>query len=122
MSDRKLSKLIARLGSTYEGEQIAALEALRRRLEETGRDFTDLALLVEQADITEGVHPADTEEEIDLRRVVRECIGFELYRDEKELDFLETLKRWVNRGNSPSEKQRKWLFDIYSRKEAEGGR
>jgi hypothetical protein len=94
-----LDKLIRRLGSNYDGERLATVQAIDRVLKTAGRDWHDLADAV--------TRPGD-----DWRAMRDACLDQSMRLRDREREFLISLKKW--RGDI-TERQLRWLNGIYER-------
>lgn len=98
-----LGKLIRRLGSDHDGEIVATVYAIRRKLELEGRDLHDLA-----NQITARMGPPVT----DWRAMTRYCAERQDQLTMRELNFIISIARW----RCPlTNKQSQWLTAIYER-------
>ncbi|MBN1461692.1 MAG: hypothetical protein JXA57_19340 [Armatimonadetes bacterium] len=117
----KLSKLVALLGSDQEGEQVAAVEAMRRVLARAGLDFNDLAAAV--GGEAELIEPpiAHTQRPPVYRNptppafwnlMATEILALASDDDlnETERAFLDNMTRW---WGGASEKQLRWLDRLH---------
>lgn len=108
---RKLSKLIPRLASDYDGEVVATARAIERILSASGLTWHDLADRV-SPEPTPGF---DYDTANEYHRLANELIEREAWNTEKEHDFLLNVQAWTATGRRPSEKQRRWIECIAER-------
>jgi hypothetical protein len=137
----RVGKLLRLLGSDKEGEMLAATAALRRTLHGAGADLHDLAESIEgtangkkfteedaqkiyqagvedgrrEAEANTGFHSVD-DDGPPWHAIAQECAErLDRMRDERERQFVQDMVRRTVRGGTPTEKQAKWLRDIYTR-------
>lgn len=104
----KLDPLIRRLASSHDGEIVATVRALERRLRAERFDLNDLAETVRQQ-----APPLAPQEPQPAWRAMRSCCLQHRSRlSARELEFLTSLSRW--RGKL-TPKQSVWLQSIYDR-------
>jgi hypothetical protein len=112
-----IARLIRLLGSDQDHETLGAARALRRVLGSAGLDLHDLASTFELS-VRRGVPQvapqtasSDTADHLadEIFRLQRERPGL---LSAKELEFVRSMKMW---RREPTERQKDWLFDIYSR-------
>lgn len=97
----RLAKLCGMFGSDHDGERAAAAAALANQLVRAhGLTWGDVIVL-----------PATTTN-ADWQRMATWCQAHHQQFNAKELDFIRTMLTW--RGE-PSEKQIKWLVDLFIR-------
>jgi hypothetical protein len=130
----KLSKLIRMLSSDRDGEIVAAVHGIRRTLQGAGCDIHDLANAItkpatkgssdraktngntDKTTRTNGGHQQQHHKEADWHSIARACqANPNVYRGEREREFINDMVRRAAFGGDLSEKQKKWLLDIYSR-------
>jgi hypothetical protein len=108
-----VAKLLRLLGSDRDHETLGAARALGRVLGSAGLDLHDLARAFERAAYREAPQPASSDPADQLAdeifRLQRERPGL---LSAKELEFVRSMKMW---RREPTERQKDWLFDIYSR-------
>lgn len=104
-TDSKLQKLVAMLSSDHDGEVLNAARMIGRYLRTIGRDWNDVA-----AAIVLPPHAPNLPTDSDWRSLALALLSVGGLNT-TERDFL----RNMTRAESPSEKQRKWLADIYLR-------
>jgi len=138
----KLGKLLRLLGSNRDGEILGTVAALQRTLQGAGADWHDLAENIGKvngakfteedakeiyaAGVQDGRSAAEAERGVGFHNVddegppwhaiAQECAQhLDQLRDERERQFVQDMvRRTVHRGRL-SEKQAKWLRDIYTR-------
>lgn len=100
----RVGQLVRLLGSTSDGEALAACRALDRTLKQVGRDFHDLARVAE----THLAAPASERPTWQTRagNLLRLAAG---NLSKAEIDFLLSMSTWPS---PPSEKQARWLAAI----------
>jgi hypothetical protein len=133
-----LRQLICLLASDHpEDEQIrATIAAVKSTLDAAGLDADDLAEVIagkttpisELAAYSDGYQDgrfdtrraaaadADTgvvDWEPNLLKLTQFCLARGGRLNAKEIDFLETVERMIDRGHTLSPKQKQWLTDIY---------
>ncbi len=109
----RVGQLVRLLSSDKAGEVVAAAAALNRTLAGVGLDIHDLAAVVE-AGLGVPLVPDDSGE--DWRSIARFCRRRPDRLAEKEAGFVETILQY---RAPPTERQLKWLHDIYGRLKAE---
>ena len=97
----RIGKLIPRLASDHDGEVVATVRAIERTLKSAGRDWHDLARVLEPPELA----PTD------WRALARFCGSHQRLLSAREIDFLVSISRQIR----ISEKQDKWLRDIAAR-------
>jgi hypothetical protein len=108
---RRISLLIARLDSDYDGEVVAAARSIRRTLAANGYSLHDLVLLI-GGELSSGGASYRTMKWAEMVQAILEA-GW--CRNPSELDFVSTLERYAEAGKEPTEKQLRWLTLIYTR-------
>ena len=112
----RLDPLIRRLASDQPGEVLASVAAMKRQLAKVGLDFNDLAEMLTVPAVTH--HP-----EPDARgrgaQSYREAVDWLITikpgaLTEKERDFVLNMSDRLRLG-SPTEKQAKWIVDIFEK-------
>jgi hypothetical protein len=119
----KLSRVIPRLASNYDGEVIATAGAIDRVLKSDGADFHDLSGTIRLGAWGLSIVGPDEPEwspaswrfwilshRWDDRRTAREC------------QFLESMLTWIERRRPLSQKQRWWLEDLVDKIATSGAR
>lgn len=117
----KIARLIRLMGSHTPGEQIAAVEGLRRVLQAQSLDFNDLAAWIERMATQDAAEQVDDWMKV-ATTYLRQGEGVLAERD---MAFLRNVAAMAARGRPPSEGQQKWLYDISRKLEAarvRGGR
>ena len=126
----KLGKLLKLLSSPRDGEVVAAARAILRTLEGAGADIHELAERVEGRKLSQaemqriydkayrdgradaGFGSVDPPSFYEMACEIKHKANGRLR--EKEHEFVADMVRWCAR-REPSEKQAKWLHDIYCR-------
>lgn len=104
-TDSKLQKLVAMLASDQDGEVINAARMIGRYLRTIGRDWNDVA-----AAIVLPPQAPDLPIDSDWRSLALSLLSVRGLKA-IERDFLHNMTR----AEAPTEKQRKWLADLYLR-------
>jgi hypothetical protein len=105
----KLSALIPRLGSSFEGEVIATVRAIERTLAAAHQDWHDLARAVTPAP------PAQSSG--GLIDIARFCVSHADLLSDREYGFVQSMLTRLQQRDA-TEKQLKWLLDIRRKIEA----
>jgi cupin superfamily acireductone dioxygenase involved in methionine salvage len=98
----RLAKLCGMFGSDHDGERAAAAAKADQLIRERGLTWRDVILLPS----------ASSNLTSDWQRMAAYCQAHHPKLNAKELKFVRTMLNW--RGE-PSEKQAKWLTDIFVR-------
>jgi len=128
----RLAHLIRRLSSTFDGEVIATVCAIRRVLGASGHDLHDLAKIVEQGPVTEKPSQQENAKQNERKeRTKREWWPDEIIENAERLlqaswlsdwerGFLQSISEQASRryGFTLSEKQQA-KFDMLLRKDVE---
>jgi hypothetical protein len=135
---KRLGKLIRMLSSSNTAEVAATAGALMRTLREAGLDVHDLAAAVESADakmfseaqaheiyqraFDDGKRSVQkpTYSPPTWREIAEDCLDAIDQLRERDADFVRSVLLRIRIGEEPSEKQAKWLKDIYRRIPASG--
>ena len=137
----RLQQFIRLLSSDRDGEVVSAARAIIRTLAAAQLDIHALADAVGRSNaktytreevveiyrrgIADGRRKAEAESALMFRSVdepswsdiARECAARpKLLHDDREREFVDHMVRRLVHGGEPSEKQAKWLRDIYARK------
>jgi hypothetical protein len=102
----RLTKLLGLLSSDHDGERAAAGRKADQFVRSLGLSWSDI------------VFPSDAIADRDWHAMAAYCNRHSDQLTDKERDFIATMLEWRRR---PSEKQEKWLCDIYARLVSEGG-
>jgi hypothetical protein len=112
----KLSKLIPLLGSDQPGEVVAAATAIHGLLKKAGCDFHDLVAIIEKpspaARSRTDFHEPDRPE---IHVMAEFCCRHMAILKDKERLFVQQMQRNAALGWRISERQEKWLADIYTK-------
>jgi len=113
----KLSKLIPLLGSDQPGEVVAAATAIYRTLQSAGCDFHDLVAVIEKPSPAAGRSRRDFHSglEVDPLEMAEFCCRHMAILKDKERLFVQQMQRNAALGWRISERQEKWLADIYTK-------
>lgn len=114
----RLGPLVGKLGSPHEGEIVAAARAIGRQLERHGLGWNDLGAAI-AAEPVRVVYRDRAPEPDPAAAEWRAMAEFLASREEllspKEADFIANMRRLIRRGGTPTDRQRKWLHDIYAK-------
>ncbi|HJQ59288.1 MAG TPA: hypothetical protein VJ890_20445, partial [Vineibacter sp.] len=99
----RLGKLIPMLGSTHDGEIVAAACAIGRTLAAAGLDWHALAERITAPPTTADDHDADAD---DWRAMAADCLGWEPLLSRRERTFV---KQMAVAYYQPTVKQLAWL-------------
>jgi hypothetical protein len=125
----RIGQLVRMLGSDRPGEVVAAVMALQRTLRSAGTDLHYLADVTERALLEPPPRPRPHAQAShdNAARNIADAISFCMFwkedLNEKERGFMFGLyrsQRMNGHAFDPSEKQRKWLFDIEQQLRIEG--
>ena len=110
----KLAQLVRLLSSDQPGEIVAAARAIGRTLRAVGKDFHDLAALIENPSMGE-LQPAP----MPWAAMASFCAATPHRLNERELDFISNMSS-LHREPTPAQKN--WLIAIYEKlwREARG--
>jgi len=111
---KTIAQLIRLMASHTAGEQIAAVEGLRRTLAANDMDFNDLAAWVERMATQDAAVEVDDWLKVAVT-YLRQGDGVLSARD---IAFLQNIASAAARGRAPSEAQQKWLYDVSRKLEA----
>jgi hypothetical protein len=103
----RVTKLLPRLASTYEGEVVATARALERTLKAVGCDWHDLCASVAAEPALAPTHAPAPPPSFDWNASARWCLALDAGQlSARERQFLHDMARWFGR---PSDKQLSWL-------------
>jgi hypothetical protein len=105
-----LAKLIAALGSSFDGEVVGARNAIRRKLDSVGADFSDLAAVVAAVS---SAGRAGMEPQGDLA-VVEACLKGCRALSQREIDFLVDVHSLLLAGVNLTTLQSGWIRRIWA--------
>jgi hypothetical protein len=132
----RIKKLVRMLSSEREGEVVAAAHALVRTLRANGSDIHTLADSIGSGKLSEadmqrlygagyddGKRAAERQQparfysvdEPTWHEIAVECAEHRRLRGDREQEFVADMVRRTVHGGIPTEKQAKWLRDIYAR-------
>jgi hypothetical protein len=135
----KLGKLLRMLSSEHDGEVVAAARAIRRTLESERLDIHTLARAVESptetfseddakkiyrrafqagrdaAEAERGFRSIDEFDQPTWHEIAHECASHPEKLRAREHEFVDDMIRRTIHGGELTEKQEKWLRDIYVR-------
>jgi hypothetical protein len=114
---KQLSPLIALLSSDRDGEVLATVRAIGRRLLAANCDFIDFAHWVENGPKPEVKYVFVEDDKPELQQVVDFCWVHVGRLKEKEAEFIESCFDRIAQGRELSEKQLNWLNAIYKKLE-----
>lgn len=143
MTDKALTqitKLIPMLSSDQDGEVVAAARAIGRTLKSNGFDWHDFAARFAQPQAAQSssstyedlrrsyeqqrdrtssasgqrAHAEAARDDADWYTAVSFCVNFGVFTD-KEYDFVHDMHRRIYAGETPTDRQGKWLGDLYWR-------
>lgn len=105
----RLVKLCGMLGSAHDGERAAAAAKASKLLRDRGLVWGDVIAAPAKATRTTTKRPApptppEWPEQLSF------CLDHQDLLTDRELDFVRSLRSWRGR---PTQKQAKWLLDIY---------
>jgi hypothetical protein len=101
----RLQKLVPLLASDKSGEVVATVEAISRLLRSHGLDFHDLAKAITAP-------PPAPLHDNDWARLIEHLLDASDQLSERDVEFLQSVKKFVATGRAPSPKQAKWIRDI----------
>ncbi|MFT3724653.1 MAG: hypothetical protein QM773_13850 [Hyphomonadaceae bacterium] len=111
---KTVAQLIRLMASDRPGEQVAAVEGMRRTLAAHDLDFNDLAAWVERMAAQDAA--LECHDWLELASgYLRQGMGVLHARD---IGFLQNIAAAAAQGREPSEGQQKWLNDIKQKLEA----
>ena len=110
----RLRKLVLLLSSDHDGEIVSAARAIGRTLKDAGADWHALANAINFSEAARYRYSSrgPLRGKAQWQRMVALCRSKEYRLSRKETDFLRNLA-WATR--EPSEKQLRWLADIFER-------
>jgi hypothetical protein len=97
-------ELFGKLGSDFDGERLAALNAIGKQLAAGGLSWNDVAIAV----ATQLAPPLAPDAEPSWREAVRECLAYPRRLMARDREFLTNMLEAVE----PSEKQLAWIFGL----------
>ena len=103
----KLAQFIRLLDSDRDGEVIAAARAIGRTLRAVGKDFHDLAQLIEGPSTSEAQRPTAP-----WAAMARFCVASPHKLNARERDFIHNM---IQLRREPTPAQKNWLIAIYEK-------
>jgi hypothetical protein len=105
-----LVKLCGMLGSAHIGERAAAAAKADQLLRSRGLRWNDVIVTPSQATTTKSAKRSPWPPPPEWWDQLTFCLDHRDLLTEREQDFVDSLRHWRGR---PTEKQAKWLLDIY---------
>lgn len=105
-----LSKMIGLLGSSHDGEVMAAVRKISDILQSEKMSFTDLGMLL----VTNGAQSTNTHEE-ELLAMARALEAHREFMRHHEQDFVVSVLNRLTTGYEMTARQANWFFYLYAK-------
>ncbi len=110
----KIAKMCGKFGSAHDGEILSAAKMAHKLVKETKLTWDDV--LLKNIQVSAPPPPPSGNEPISDKEKVSFCLERMDFLRDKEIDFLESIReRLMLYGRELTEKQAKWLRNIYER-------
>jgi hypothetical protein len=110
----RLSKILGLLGSSYDGEVVAAARRADALIRGASLTWRDLIVPAPVAVVTEEDDDDDTPDQRMANACVRADCDTAIF-GVRESQFIRSIASQIRRGRKLSEKQRDWLSALYER-------